>query len=143
LPGQHKLQETLIAAGHNQNTVVQLSKAQLSLAIVEYFRATLPNKDSSNPLYNSLNALKQARDKVIAHNESFPKSARSLSTWGGAEDLVSYAKDFVIVIGMGFLNLYMGNEISSYQDVANTRGTYVAMRQLIQKAMISKDHTEG
>jgi len=139
LPQKNKLQETLIIAGHDKQSILALDNAQLSLAIASHFNGTLPQGASAGvgQLSLALRNLREARNKVIAHNEAIAQSARTLATWGEAEALVTYAKNFVTIISFGFLNLYMGNDSSTYHTTADARRTSVALNRLLKAANLS------
>jgi AbiU2 len=100
LPQAHQLHKTLTDTGQDRQYVETLNNAQLSLAIVSHFRSTLPQVQRAGicSLSKSLIALREARDKVIAHNEAIAQSARTYPTWGDAEALVTYAKNFLVTI---------------------------------------------
>lgn len=138
LPQKHKLHETLINAGQDRSSVERLDNTQLSLAIASHFRCTLPQvkRASGCSLSKSLMALREARDKVIAHNEAVAQSARIYPTWEDAEALVAYAKNFLVSISFGFLNLYLGQDNNSYYMVSDAYGTSVALIELLRKAKL-------
>ena len=136
LPQKHILHKTLIANGHNRQHIESLNNTHLSLATVTYFRSTLPQVERTMTcsLSRSLKALREARDKVIAHNEAIPQDARTYPTWGDAEALITYAKVFVVTISFGFLNLYMGEDADSYHPSLDAQGTTIALTRMLKKA---------
>lgn len=138
LPQKHKLQEMLVLAGHDRQTVLNLDNTQLSLCIVSHFRSRLPMSESTatDQLSIALRNLRETRDKVIAHNESISQAARTLPTWGEPELLVAYAKDFVTTIGFGFLSLYLGNDSRNYRGAANPRRTSAELNRLLKAAQL-------
>jgi hypothetical protein len=140
LPQKQKLQETLVIAGHDKQSVFALDNTQLSLAIAAHFKGTLPQGDnaSADQLSLALRNLREARNKVIAHNEAIAKSARTLATWGEAELLVTYAKNFVTTISSGFLSLYMGNDSNTYHATADAHRTAAALNRLLKAANLVK-----
>lgn len=138
LPQKRKLQETLIVAGHDKQTILNLDNTQFSLAIVSHFKGTLPQGDSTakSRLSIALRNLREARNKVIAHNEAIPQSARTLATWAETELLVNYAKNFLTTISFGFLSLYMGNDSRTYRSTKDAHRTSYELNQLLQAARI-------
>ena len=79
-----------------------------------------------------LTKLREARDKVIAHNEAIDDSARRYATWGEAEELVDYAKNFVTLISFGFLNLCMGAGSKNYSPTYDARRSSFALLRLLK-----------
>ncbi|MDQ3848595.1 MAG: hypothetical protein M3261_06535, partial [Thermoproteota archaeon] len=108
LPQRHVLERLIIDEGHNSAIVQGMDSQQLSLAVVSHFNRTMPHKDKAGHcrLSSALEAVREARNKVHAHNEAVDKASRKLPTWGDVESLVDYAKDFACVVGFGFLSLY-------------------------------------
>jgi hypothetical protein len=140
LPQRHKLEETLCTAGHDARQVANLNNAELALAIVSHFRSTLPQIDRATicGLSLSLSTLREARNKIIAHNQAIAQSARTFATWGETEALVNYAKTFVALISFGFLNLYMGNDSDSYLPTADARATTAILKKLFKGANLTE-----
>ncbi len=131
VPQWHKLHETLIAAGADSVHVEQLDNVELTRATVAHYRATLAD------LSPSLEALRQSRNKIIAHNEAIERSALQRPTWGGAISLVDYAKDFVSTIGFGYLSTIFGQGHRDYYLTYNARSTSLDLRRLLEAANIS------
>lgn len=140
LPQKHKLHETLTDAGQDRQYVETLDNTQLSLAIASHFRSTLPQEKRASicSLSKSLMALREARNKVIAHNEAVDQSARTYPNWGDAEALVAYAKNFLVTISFGFLSLYLGQDSNSYYPASDAYGTSVALNQLLRRAKLAQ-----
>ena len=136
LPQPQVLREILVSAGHDLQTIMACSNTQLVIQVCRHFQSTLPQVERASAcgLSLSLITLKEARDKVIAHNEAVAQSARTLATWGETEALVRYAKNFATVISFGFLNLHMGGDANTYRATADARMTSIAMKRLLQIA---------
>ncbi len=68
-----------------------LKNQQLSLEVVSHFNHTMPHKDKVGycNLSNALETVREARNKIHAHNEAIDKAARKLPTWAGVESLVN------------------------------------------------------
>jgi hypothetical protein len=131
VPQWRKLHQTLIGGGVDSAYVEQLSNVELTHAIVAHYRATLAN------LSLPLEALRQSRNKIIAHNEAVERSTLQRPTWGGALSLVNYAKDFVSTIGFGYLNTVFGLGSQDYFLTTQARRTSLALRRLLEAANIS------
>jgi hypothetical protein len=131
VPQWHKLHQTLIESGADRAQVTHLSNAELTHAIVAHYRNTL------SKLAFSLEALRQSRDKIIAHNEAIERSTLRQPTWGAALSLVNYAKDFVSTIGFGYLNTIFGQGSQDYILTTQARRTSLALRRLLEAANIS------
>lgn len=110
MPQRQRLHRVLVESESDVPCVEQLSNAELTHAVVAHFRDALPDSKriASDPLSSSLTLLRQARNKVIAHNEAIEVSALQAVTWKDATSLVNYAKEFVATIGFGYLNTFFG-----------------------------------
>jgi hypothetical protein len=126
IPHRQKLIDTLVQGGANASHLNQLSNEDLTHAVVDHYRTTL----AAAP------RLVQHRNKVIAHNEDIPRSALTTPTWGEALDVVNYAKDFVITIGLGYLNLLFGTDHSDYLSEDAAKRPSTALRRLVREARI-------
>lgn len=141
VPQRRTLHQALIEAGSDGSHVEQLSNAELTHAIVAHFRNTLPDpkRIGSNRLSLSLDALRQSRNKVIAHNEDIEMSALQQPTWGEATSLLNYAKEFVATIEFGYLNLFFGQGSDDYIPTHDARRISIALRRLLKAANIAAD----
>ena len=139
LPQRHVLERLIIDEGHNPSTIQVMNNQQLSLLVVSHFNRTMPHKDKAGPcsLSSALEAVREARDKVHAHNEAIDKVSRKLPTWGGVESLVDYAKDFACVVGFGFLSLYLGNSSMDYMLGTDARQLSRKMEKLLVLANLN------
>jgi hypothetical protein len=136
LPQRHMLEGKLISAGHERQQIQAAANASLSKLLASELRRTMPKverADRPGPLA-SLTKLREARDKVIAHNEAVDDGARRYATWGEVEELVAYAKNFVTLISFGFLNLHMGADSESYHLTYDARRSSMALLRLLQSA---------
>lgn len=143
LPQRHALEKLLINGGNDPAFIKGLNNRQLSLEVVSHFNNTMPHKDKVGycSLSEALETVREARDKVHAHNEAVDKAARRLPTWAGVESLVNYAKDFACVIGFGFLSLYLGNQNKDYTLGRDARQLSRKMEKLIVLAKLN-DNTD-
>ena len=128
VPKWEPLKEALVKGSADASYLEQLSDEQLTHAVVKHFRTTLPDAD----------AVRQIRDKVIAHNERIERSALTSPTWKEALSLINYAKDFLITIGDGYLNILFGNDSSSYILTDEAKSPAVHLRRLLRAAGIGE-----
>ena len=141
LPQRHILEKLIVDEGHNPTTVHGMNNQQLSLAVVSHFNQTMPQSGKAGhcSLSAALETVREARNKVHAHNEAIDKAARKLPTWGGVESLINYAKDFACVIGFGFLSLYLGNTHKDYLLATDARQASGKMEKLLVLANLNDD----
>jgi hypothetical protein len=126
VPQRWKINEALVQGGADASDLNQLSKEELTHAIVNYYRTTLPDA------YR----LRQSRDKVIAHNEAIERVTEEAPTWGDALTLTNYAKDFIITIGYGYLDTLFGTHSSDYIPTSAAQRPAFALRRLLRTAGI-------
>jgi len=138
---RRRLHQVLIEAGLDNSRVEDMSTAELTRAVVARFRNTLPdpNRVGSDNLSLSLNILRRSRDKTIAHNEAMESSALQIPTWGEANSLAKYAKEFVATVGTGYLGLIIGKGSDNYRLTDASRRTSLALRRLLKAAGIAAD----
>jgi hypothetical protein len=139
---RERLYQELIEAGLDSTCVERMGNAELTRAVVACFRDTLPNpkRVSFDYLSLSLNILRQSRDKTIAHNESMESSALQTPTWGDANSLVNYAKEFVGTVEAGYLGLIFGEGSDDYiLTNGGAHRTSMALRRLPKEAGIVPD----
>jgi hypothetical protein len=131
VPQRHVVHQALIEAGADSAHVKLLSTVELTHGIVDHYRGALAK------LSQPLEALRQSRDKIIAHNEDIERSTLQRPTWGGAKSLVDYAKNFVSTIGFGYLSTHFGQGSSDYYLTDHARRTSRSLRRLLEAAKIS------
>ena len=83
------------------------SDSELTRMVVEGLRSTLPGDaaNAADDLSRSLEAVKQRRDKSLAHNEHIRSGSLTPIMWVQVEELLAYADRFLGAVGMGFLQL--------------------------------------
>lgn len=139
LPRRQELERMLTEAGTEIPGSECLDNADLTRIVVTHYRNTLPNIKAADPddLSMSLAALLQFRDKLIAHNEAIEPKALKEVTWGQATSLVNYAKNFVSVIGLGYLSVHFGGGGDDYFLTGDARRTANGLRRLLRAASIA------
>lgn len=141
VPEPRRLRQVLIDARLDSSNVERMNNIELTHAVVGHFRDTLPDPKRLNPdnLSLSLHALRQSRDKTIAHNEAISLSSLQTPTWGDATSLLNYAKQFVSTIGLGYLGLHFGESSDNYILTHDARRTSNGLRRLLRTAGITGD----
>jgi hypothetical protein len=136
-----RLRQVLTSAGSDASEVKQMDDVELNRAVVAHFRDTLPGPKRLNPdnLSLSLSALRQSRDKMIAHNEDINVASFQILTWGDATLLLNYAKHFVGTIGSGYLGLHFGESSENYHLSDDARRASNSLRRLLKVAGIVED----
>ncbi|MCX6122184.1 MAG: hypothetical protein NTX44_11280 [Ignavibacteriales bacterium] len=86
------------------NNSWSITSAELNRIIVDHFQSTMPSLDNSN----SLLALKVIRDKRIAHRELMDISGSPTTSFRDAYNLITYAQNFVIVVGTAYTSTVHG-----------------------------------
>lgn len=138
LPQRHALEKCLASGGQAPAVIQGMSNEALARAVVSHYRLTLPEKGkaSTDKLSAGLEAVREARNKVHAHNEAIDKAARTRATWGDTRALLDYAKEFACVIGYGFLGIYSGHSAGDYRLSNNARRFSWKLNKLLDKAGI-------
>lgn len=132
----------LVKCGFNEDYLNRLDDAQITNETVKYFHDNLPPfvlKDFKN-MSKSLNALKTARNKVIAHSEAILTSDLPRTTWDEIEQLIDYAKEFLGIVGIGYLSIAYEDDNGNHFLSSDAKRTTRAMERLLQKAgILSED----
>ncbi len=137
----HVLHQLLEKAGWAKSEVVSLDNTDLTRAVIDYYRSTVPTIEATDtsPLVPALRALRESRDKVIAHNEAIDRASRQPVTWEETELLVNFAKDFVTTISFAYLGLYIGTNHADYLVSFDARKSSRTLRQLLKAANIARE----
>ncbi|HYX28150.1 MAG TPA: hypothetical protein VE863_06260 [Pyrinomonadaceae bacterium] len=135
LPQRHKLEEILVGTPYD-SAFGKVNDSELAVYVAAHFRDLFPGTGtlSAPQLSRAIVALREARNKVIAHNEAIDHRARTLPTWAEADALVEYAKGFVTVISFGFLSLFMGNDSRTYLRTPDSSGAAFGLKKLFTDA---------
>ncbi len=128
----------LIDAGGESSEVESLDDAGLTRALVAHFENTLPASRyiGLDKRTASLGALRQVRNKVIAHNEAIKADELPTVTWGEARSLLNYAKKFVATVGDQYLGLIFSDSSDNYSPTNDARRTSQQLRRLLKSANI-------
>ena len=140
VPNRQRIHDTLIESGADSTHLEQISNAELTRNVVVHFRDTLPNPLSATPdrLSLTLRALREARDKLIAHNEAIERTAIQESMWEETVALVNYAKNFVATIGWGYLGEFYGENSDNFWATSTAKSTSISLRRLLRAAALTE-----
>ncbi len=91
----------LAAAGMNVESLAEMPDSGISSTIVQFYTVSLPSTELATwcEMSKSLQAVVTRRDKVVAHNEMIDRSTLPQTSWADIEQLMSYAKGFIDVVG--------------------------------------------
>ncbi|TKB83311.1 MAG: hypothetical protein E8D44_08685 [Nitrospira sp.] len=129
--------EKLAEFGYRKTDLESYVDSQITELIAKEFESRLPQVELPDPMSRSLDALRTVRDKSIAHHESIDTSIFPKATYGEMQELLSYAKDFVSVIGFGYLNIvYRIN--GDYFLTSDAETSSRCLKRLLRKAEITE-----
>lgn len=108
----------------------------VSQALVRAMLAQLPDASMTvlRPRDLALEALRQQRDKVIAHNEALDRGTLLSTSWRDLDGLLDLAKRQVGLIGWAFLNTVYMTDDGDYPLADDAARSGMAMRRLLTKA---------
>jgi len=117
-----------------------LPDSEFSKILVSRLRQFIPHHKGDTKLSKTLIALRESRDKRIAHNEHIESTRIAGVTWNECIELLDFAKKFTATIGFGYLSLMMQWPSGEYilSDDAERRS--VALKRLFKKAGIIDEH---
>ncbi len=97
----------LAAAGMNVESLAEMPDSGISSTIVQFYTVSLPSTELATwcEMSKSLQAVVTRRDKVVAHNEMIDRSTLPQTSWADIEQLMSYAKGFIDVVGIGYISM--------------------------------------
>lgn len=96
----------LAAAGMNIESLAEMPDSGITSAIVQFYTASVPSTELATwcEMSKSLHAVVTTRDKVVAHNEMIDRFTLPQTSWADIEHLMSYAKGFIDVVGIGYMS---------------------------------------
>jgi hypothetical protein len=120
----------------NVKSLEQMPDSEITSKIVEFYKVSLPSKLVRCEMSKSLNAVVTSRDKVIAHDEMIDRSTLPQTSWAEIEQLIEYAKGFIAVVGVGYLNEAFADDDGSYFLTNDAKRAAVALKRLLKKAEV-------
>src|SRR6266480_4671525 len=106
----------LAAAGMDVESLAEMPDSGITSTIVQFYTASLPSTELATwcEMSRSLHAVVTRRDKVVAHNEMIDRSALPHTSWSDIEQLMSYAKGFIDVVGIGYISTGFASDDGHY-----------------------------
>jgi hypothetical protein len=122
--------------GHVDGVPGDLSDSQLTRLLVGVMRAQQPtlDREALEPHDLILEALRQQRDKVIAHSEAIEEGALLTARWGEIDSLLNTAKLHLGLIGRAYLRTAYMDDSRDYLLTSDAERAGQAMRRLLTKA---------
>src|SRR5260370_9979137 len=108
---------------------------EITSRIVPFYKQTLPSVELASDMSKSLRAVVTRRNKVVAHNEMIDRSTLPQTSWAAIEQLMSYAKWFLVVVGLGYINMcYAPDDGRPDYLVEDAQRSVRALKRLLKKA---------
>jgi hypothetical protein len=128
----------LAAAGMNIESLAEISDSAITSRIVQFYYGSLPSTElvAWCEMSRSLHAVVTRRDKVVAHNEMIDRSALPHTSWADIEQLMSYAKGFIDVVGIGYISTGFASDDGHYFLTQDAQLAAHVLKKLLIKAGI-------
>ena len=129
----------LAIAKMNVDPHTGVSDAKITVAIVRFYTNSLPKTELATwcQMSNVLHAVVTRRDKVVAHNEMIDRSSLPQTSWADIEQLMSYAKGFIDVVGVGYISTAFASDDGHYFLTPDARiASHVLSKLLIRAAVL-------
>jgi len=130
----------LLEFGVDQKELRDLANKEITNLLAAKYQRYLPTPVYDDP--SGLNALKFRRDKKLAHAEVIKAEVSPGFTYGQIGGLLTVAKDFVAVVGFGYLGIVYAWDDGEYFLTKDAEGIARPLRRLLQRAKILTD-SEG
>lgn len=93
-------------SGQNPQVLANLSQQELLEFAFSYYESNMPDPNSDNfcELSTTLDAVRQQRNKRIAHDEEIANEDIPSATWKQCNDLLDFGKGFVGALGWAFFS---------------------------------------
>ena len=126
----------LAAAGMNIESLAEISDSAITSRIVQFYYRSLPSTElvAWCEMSRSLHAVVTRRDKVVAHNEMIDRSALPHTSWADIEQLMSYAKGFIDVVGIGYISKAFASDDGHYFLTSDAQVASHVLSKLLIKA---------
>lgn len=128
----------MIRCGFDGNYLNSLGDTRITNEIIKYFRNTLQGQK-----LKAMNALKTARDKVIAHHELIQTNNLPTTNIEEIEQLIAHAERFLGIIGSGYLSIAYEDDDSNCFLSSDAKRASRAIERLLQAAGIIKNSRVG
>lgn len=133
---RYPLLRRLFCAGVDVGTLRQSSDSEITLALLNHYKAKLPSKETIEGFtaWRTLDALKSKRDKVIAHNEGIDPMNLPPVQWKATQDLLALAKSFIGVVSVGYLSYFLTDDDGNYILTSDAQPPSRCLHRLLVKA---------
>jgi hypothetical protein len=112
--------------------------SEITSKIVQFYATSLPStfteSATRHEMAKSLRALVTRRDKVVAHNEMIDRSTLPQLSWAEIERLISYAKQFIDVVGIGYIRRGFADDDGRYCLTSDAERAARVLKKLLMKA---------
>ena len=128
----------LASVGMNISLLWEKSDSEITLEVVRYFGESLPSAGlaTSCGMSKALHAVVTRRDKVVAHNEMIDHASLPQTTWLEIEQLILYAKGFIDVVGIGYINTAFACDDGHFFLSQDANMAANALRRLLMKGVL-------
>lgn len=116
-----KLEEKLAIWGLDRKCLIAMTDSELTMTVVKMLNDKMPFKDD-------MEAIKNIRDKRLAHNESIDEAKISVVLWQELENLVELAKSVLGIIG----NHYLGSLYEINGEYTLSEDALIESRSLVR-----------
>ena len=127
----------LAAAGmKNVESLAEMPDSGITSTIVRFYTASLPSTElaTRRVMSKSLHAVVTRRNKVVAHDEMIDRSTLPQTSWEEIEQLMSYAKGFIDVVGIGYISKGFADDEGHYFLTQEAQLAARVLKKLLIKA---------
>ncbi|WP_419831746.1 hypothetical protein [Endozoicomonas atrinae] len=135
IPERPTLNSWFISRGYNKEVINNLSNADITRMLVQYFNERMPEavEDTAEELDRALHAVKTTRDKRISHNEQIPNEAVPRPTYQELTDLLALAKEFAGAIGLPYLSTVYEDDKGNYLLSSDSGRSSRCLKRILKK----------
>lgn len=128
------VEKSLLAIYDNNISFGEKSDQEITLYLVKHMRDHLPSVDEIDPkkLSESMDELKYARDKKIAHHESIEVDSIKMTTWKVFNEYIDYSKLFVSIVGRGYLGILYTDDKGVHFLTADAERSNISLGRLLK-----------
>lgn len=129
--------------GYDYKMINSLSDADLKGNMIKHFKVQLTSTNNSWDLNLSrtLEIIKKYRDKHYTHNDDIDLSTLPKTTFEEANNLLLFAKQFVNIFALAFLNMVQFYDGKEYKFNRIAKRTNNSFKRLLEKANLIPQKT--
>jgi len=105
---------------------------RITLKIVQFYTESSPSAALASEMSKSLHAFVTRRKKVVAHNEMIDRFILPHTSWADIEQLMSYEKGFIVVVGIGYMSKCFADNDEHYFLTQNARYAARVLNKLLE-----------